>query len=246
MPGIDDRKRMSILFSVVGIVLLFVSFVLPWWGHYRERDGEASGFGYGISISTGLEIHGSGTSFYTGGVTKTVYFVAAILIILALICAALMATNLILDSIRGNIDSNLSMQFGVLALVFCLLAPIMFMITLPMALRTDAEREAEEDGEEYEVPDHDDPTKSFFGSREEEEGFLSGSRTTRINWGGDIGWILSFVSSIFLAISVIMIRSSKKEPLSPQAQPVGPAWPESQPSHPVRYGSPPPPPPPSV
>lgn len=244
MLGIDNRKRMTIMFAVVGIVLLFVSFVLPWWGFYRYIDGEASGFGYGISISSGIEIGGGGTSFYTGGVTKTVYFVAAMLIILSLVCASLMVTNLIIDLIRGNINSNLSMQFGVLALVFCLIAPIMFMIALPMAMRTDAEREAEEDGDEYEEPDHDDPTKSFFGSHEEVDSSFFDTRTTRRNWGGDIGWFLSFVSSVFLAISVIMLMRSRKEtPYAPQAQPENHAGPESPP-HQIRFGLPAPPSPP--
>jgi hypothetical protein len=240
MPGIDDRKRMAIMFGVVGIVLLFISFILPWWGFYRHTDGEASGFGYGTSISSGIEIQGSGTSFYTGGVTKTVYFVAAILIVLALICASLMVTQLMISMIRYNRKPNLALQLGILALVFCLLAPIIFMIALPMAMRTDAEREAEEDGEEYEEPDHDDPTKSFFGSYEDEGNFFDG-RTIRRNWGGDIGWFLSLVSSLFLAVSVILIRPRRQVPLSPQVQPEAPIW-TGSPQPTLKKDLPPPPP----
>jgi hypothetical protein len=127
------------------------------------------------------------------------------------------------------------MQLGVLALVFCLLAPIIFMIALPIAMRDDAE----EDGD-YDEPDRNDPTKSFFGSYEEESFY----GTTESNWGGDIGWFLSFVSFIFLAISVNMIKPQKAAPPLPQTQPVTPTWPQQQPQYPVQYRRPLPPPPP--
>jgi hypothetical protein len=244
MPRIDDRKILALMIGVVGIVLLLVSFILPWWGLNIEIEGTTSGGGFGASISSGISFQGSGTSFYIGGVTKVVYIVAAILIILALICASLMVTSLMISLVHNNkIIPSLSRQFGVLALVFCLLAPIMFMITLPMAMRSDAEREADDN---YEEPDRDDPTKSFFGSYEEEGSSFFGARTTKSNWGGDIGWILSFVSSLFLAISVILTRPRKEAPISPQVQPIIFESPETPLPHPIRYGSPPPPPPPSI
>ncbi len=244
MPGNDDRKKiLAIMIAVIGIVLLLVSFILPWWGLHLEMEGTVSGGGFGVSISSGISYQGSGTSFYIGDSTPIVYSAAAILIILALICASLMVTALIISLINNNIKPKLSLQLGVLALVFCLLAPIIFMIALPMAMKADAEKRAEDGGYEYNEPDHDDPTKSFFGSYEEEGSFFSG--TTRSNWGGDIGWILSFISFLFLAISVNIIRPRKTAPPPTQAQPVRFYNPEPQQPHPIRYGLPPPPPPPS-
>jgi hypothetical protein len=241
MQGNDDRKKtLAIMIAVVGIVLLLVSFILPWWGLHLEIEGSSSGGGFGVSISSGISYQASGTSFYIGGSTPIVYSAAAILIILALICASLMVTALIISLINNNIKPKLPLQLGVLALVFCLLAPIIFMIALPMAMKADAEKRAEDGGYEYNEPDHDDPTKSFFGNYEEEGGF---SITTKSNWGGDIGWVLSFISFLFLAISINMIRPRKVASPPPQAQPVSLTRPESQQSHPIRYGLPPPPPP---
>lgn len=242
MPGNDDRKKiLAIMIAIVGIVLLMVSFVLPWWGLHQETEGSASGGGFGVSISSGISYQGSGTSLYIGDSTSIVYSAAAILIILALISSSLMVTALIISLINNNIKPKLPFKLGVLAIVFCLLAPIVFMIALPIAMRADAEKKAEDSGSEYNEPDHDDSTKSFFGSYEEEGGFYSG--TTKINWGGDIGWILSFISFLFLAISVYMLRPRRTAPSSPQIQPVSLIGPESQPPKPIRYGLPPPPPP---
>jgi hypothetical protein len=238
MQGNDDRKKnLAIMIAVMGIVLLMVSFILPWWGLHQEREGTGSIGGFGVSISSGISYQGSGTGFYIGTSTSIVYSAAAILIILALICSSLMVTALIISLISNNIKPKLPLQLGVLALVFCLLAPIIFMIALPMAMKADAEKEAEDQGEEYNEPDGDAPTKSFFGSYEVEGiGFKS-------YWGGDIGWFLSFISFLFLAISVNMIRPQKAAPAPPQAQPVNFTKPEPQPPHQVRYGLPPPPPP---
>jgi hypothetical protein len=241
MQGNDDRKKiMAIMFAVIGTVLLMVSFVLPWWGLHVEIEGSSSGGGFGVSISSGISYQGSGTSFYIGDSTPIVYSTAALLIILALICSSLMVTALIISLINNNIKPDLIQRLGVLAIVFCLFAPIIFMIALPIAMKADAEKNAEDGGYEYDEPDHDDPTKSFFGSYEEEGGFFSG--TTKSNWGGDIGWVLSFISFIFLVISVNMIRPRKTTSPPPQAQPVSLTRPESQPPHQIRSGLPPPPP----
>ncbi|UCE38384.1 MAG: hypothetical protein JSW00_03925 [Thermoplasmata archaeon] len=245
MQGNDDRKMiLAIMITVMGIVLLMVSFILPWWGLHLEMDGSASGGGFGVSISSGISYQGSGTGFYIGSSTSIVYSVAAVLIILALICASLMVTALIISLINNNMKPKFPLQLGVLAMVFCLLAPIIFMIALPMSMKADAEKEAEDSGNEYVEPDRDDPTKSFFGSYEEEGVFHTG--TTKSNWGGDIGWVLSFISFLFLAISVNLIRPRKAAPpIAQVAPPEGIYVPEPQPPHQIRYSQPPPPPPPS-
>jgi hypothetical protein len=261
MQGNDDRKKiLAIMIAVVGIVLLLVSFILPWWGLHQEMEGIGSIGGFGVSISSGISYRGSGTGFYIGTSTSIIYSTAAILIILALICASLMVTALTISLINNNIKPKLPcaslmvtaltislinnnikpklpFQLGVLALMFCLLAPIIFMIALPMAMKADAEKEAEDQGEEYNEPDGDSPHKSFFGSYEVE------GIGHKSYWGGDIGWFLSFISFLFLAISVNMLRPRRITPSPPLAQPVSPTSPVTQPPHQVRYSLPPPPPP---
>jgi hypothetical protein len=240
VPGNDDRKKnLAIMIAVMGIVLLMVSFILPWWGLHQEREGIGSIGGFGVSISSGISYQGSGTGFYIGTSTSIVYSTAAILIILALICSSLMVTALIISLINDNIKPKLPLRLGALALVFCLLAPIIFMIALPIAMKADAEKKAEDQGEEYNEPDGDAPTKSFFGSYEVE------GIGVKSNWGGDIGWFLSFVSFLFFAISVNMIRPRKTAPPAPQVPTETTYKPEPQTPYQVRYGRPLPPPPPS-
>ncbi|UCE74942.1 MAG: hypothetical protein JSV56_04360 [Methanomassiliicoccales archaeon] len=238
------------MIAVIGIVLLMASFVLPWWGRHVEMEqtmlmGDEryyhSEAGFGVSISSGISYSGSGTGFYIGGSTSTVYFAAAILIILALICASLMVTALIISLINNNIKPKLPLQLGVLALVFCLLAPIIFMIALPGAMKADEEKKAEDSGEDYKEPDRNDPTKSFFGNYEEKENNSHSISTTKSNWGGDIGWVLSLVSFSFFVISVVMMRPRKAPLPSPELSPEQTNIPEPQPQ--VQYELPPPPPP---
>jgi hypothetical protein len=239
----DSKKILAIMTAVVGMVLLLVSFILPWWGLHLEIDGSASGGGFGVSISSGISYQGSGTSFYIGDSTPIVYSTAAILIILALIFTALMITALMISLINNYyIRPKLPFQLGVLALVFCLLAPIIFMIALPMAMKADAEEKAEDSGFEFNEPDRDDPTKSFFGSYEEEGGFYSGE--IKSNWGGDIGWVLSFISFLFLAISVNLIRPRRPAPLPQQLPPQQTYMPTAQPPPQAPRSRPLPPPPP--
>jgi hypothetical protein len=252
MFGYDDRRKtQAILYAVVGIVLLMASFVLPWWGLYSESESRRldpdepiwhSETGFGVSISSGISYQGGGTSLYNlGHVTSVVYSITAMLMVLALIFASLMIAGLMLDFVQRKIKSRLPMMFGVFAVFFCLLAPIVFMIALPIALEADAREEAERDGDEYEEPEHDDPTKSFFGTFEDEDddGWRVTSQTRR--WGGDIGWVLSFVSAVFFIIAVIMIKP-RKMATPPPGYPVE-VTPQQmpQPPHVVRQTPPPPP-----
>ena len=252
MFGFDDRKKAhAIMFAVTAMVLLMASFVLPWWGIYTESESRRldpdelmwhNEGGFGVSISSGISFQGGGTSLYNRGhVTSFIYAIAAMLLVLALIFASLMITGLMLDIIHRNLKSRLPMMFGVFAVFFCLLAPIIFMIALPVAMETDARKEAADDGDEYEEPDHDDPTKSFFGSHEEEEDDGWRVSTLTQSWGGDIGWVLSLVSAVLLIISVVMIKPGKTAQLPSQYPPEGAYQHEPQSPHVIRQVPPSPP-----
>jgi flagellar basal body-associated protein FliL len=257
MPENTDRKRfLAIMFGVTGIVLLMVSFVLPWWGLHTEIEEKSTTGaevyyvegGFGISISSGISYGNSGTSFYIGDFsTPKVYTAAAILMILALIFATLMTVTIILNWLRKNMKSKLPIMLGVLAIMFCLLAPLIFMAALPGAMKADEEKEAKDNVIPYNEPDHDDPTKSFFGSYEDKDNDSSSIDITRTNWGGDIGWTLSFVSFALLLISVIMVIPRKPAPPRSRRPP---DWeyesefepePEPKPTQSERYDRRPPP-----
>ncbi len=214
MFGNNSRKKaFALMFAVTGIVLLMVSFILPWWGFHteverRNSDGDLLYYneaGFGVSVSSGISWGRSGTSMYIGDFsTPVVYGVTTLFLILALIFASLMVTTIIINLLEKKTKQKLPMILGILAVIFCLLAPLVFMISLPGAMKADAEKTASDSNNDYKEPAQDDPTKSFFGSTEEKDD--GGNDVTRSNWGGDIGWILSIVSFIMLLISVVMIK----------------------------------------
>ena len=215
MPVNNDKKQvMALMFVVIGIVLLMVSFVLPWWGFHteveiRDSDGDIRTIqegGFGLSISSGISNARSGTSFYIGDFsTPTVYGITAMFLILSILFASLLGVNILINLLGIQRMPKLPMILGILALIFCLLAPLIFMAGLPMAMKADEEKEAKAENDEYFEPDHDDPTKSFFGSYEDnDDGMI-----TRSNWGGDIGWVMSFIAFVMLIISVIFVRPAR-------------------------------------
>ena len=230
MPANNDKKKvLALMFAVIGIVLLMVSLMLPWWGVHYERDSESKGgnndyhseSGGGISVTSGLAYGVGRTSLYSGSFSTPIVFgVTAMFLILALIFSSLMITAILLSWFGKLRKAKLPMIFGILAIIFCLLAPIVFMAALPSAMKTDAEKNAENSGGDYEAPDHDDPTKSFFGNYEDTEEDEYDIDKTKQNWGGDIGWILSFVSFAMLLISVVMVIPRRRKIPPPPPEPI--------------------------
>ena len=143
---------------------------------------------------------------------------------------------------------KLAKILGVLALIFCLIAPIIFAAAFPGAMKADEEKRAEDSDEEYESPDHDDPTKSFFGDYKDTDEDEYYKDTTTQSWGGDIGWIMAFVAFGLICISFLMTLPSKgigsqgpikRYPVrtpAPQPQPeVAPMYPQQQQYPPSQY-----------
>ena len=220
MPGNSDKKKvMALMFAVIGIVLLIVSLMLPWWGvHTKVEDTSEYGYSYesggGVSIASGFGYSGGGTSMYSGDFsTPLIFGVTTMFMILALLFASLMTVYIIISLFGKNIKPKLPTILGILAIIFCILAPTIFMIALPGAMQADAKKRAEDNGGEYVEPDHDDPTKSFFGEYKDD----SDEEIEKMNWGGDIGWILSLIAFTMLLISVVFVIP-KKSTFPPQQQ----------------------------
>jgi hypothetical protein len=266
MPDLLSRKfTIALIFAVIGMVLLLSSFILPWWGQHQIQDsydvetGDKNyhnEFGYGIGVTSGLGFYGGGTTLYGGDyILPKIYIATTFLIIISIIFLFLLITTILLFQIDKIKNAKLPMIFGMMALIFCLIAPIIFMGALPGAMKTDAEKRAEEDGGKYEEPDHNDPTKSFFGNYEEVDEDEYDRDVRKLTWGGDIGWIMAFIAFAFILSSTVMVfqgyRSIRapaafKAPPPPQYQPPGQDYSRQYPteSPPVYPSSPPPPPPP--
>lgn len=240
MPGNNDRRQvLALIFAVIAIVFLILSFVMPWWWIHRESESfSIHGSTKTISKSDALVSLSWGTSFGGGGArsingesnTASLIGFTTMFLILALIYASLMITVIFLIWLKKLINPKLPLILGILAMIFCLLAPILFMIALPGALKADAEQSHEDRDLEYKAPTHDDPTNSFFGSYEgTDQGYYI--TKTRQLWGGDIGWIFAFISFFSLVFSVVNLGLPKRTKYSP-----------SQPLPPQQYTSRPPPP----
>ncbi|MBU4502663.1 MAG: zinc ribbon domain-containing protein [Nanoarchaeota archaeon] len=208
------KWQIAVIYAVIATMLLFASFALPWFGmHYEHsysgENGYYSEYGYGIGIGGGLAGISAGgvmgqTSLYTASSsTSTVFWTTFILIFIALTLCILMTIFMIFFGMKKIVTKKLSIQMGVVALILCLLTPIIFAVALPSAIHADAVRDAENSGETYKAPSHDNPTKSFFGSYTEKEG----DSTTDAYWGGDIGWMLPFISVVAIFYSLNHLSS---------------------------------------
>jgi amino acid transporter len=238
------------MFSTLAIILLISSFILPWWGFNQETehevDGETRSYsqGYGITLPFYFTTTGGigGATLYGGSAMSSLILLTTLFIMCSLIFMCLFLVFLVSKFIEIPDAMKLLNAVGILAMIFCLMAPLMFMFAFPSALEENTREQQEFYGMDYEEPDRDDPTKSFFGNyEEEEEDFWDGPRTERATWGGDIGWFLSFFAFIFFLMAMIMLSSGVRERPPMQAPYPGVAAQPPQPGAPV-YQTPPPPP----
>ncbi len=218
------------MLALIAFILLMTSFILPWYGihekreyEYSDGDTEINEYGSGFTLSFFISPAGyGGATLYGGTATSGIFMLASLLLIAGLIFIGLFLLS-ILFKFGGKINqTNTLRTLGVLAMIFCILAPMIFMIGLPGALKSDAEKSAKNSGSQYEEPDHDDPTKSFFGSYEDVDEDSFSKQTDTTSWGGDIGWVFAFVSFVFLLISFIMVRSQRETVPVPQPYPEAP------------------------
>lgn len=86
----------------------------------------------------------------------------------------------------------------IIGIIFAVVASIFLMTQFPDAYKKDRY------GEDGELPDHDSPAKSFFGSYSEGEDETS--------WGAGLDWYLSFIAAGLLAVSLIILLTSREEP----------------------------------
>jgi hypothetical protein len=128
-------------------------------------------------------------------------------------------------SSKGS-GTMLAITIGTIGLVILFLCPILLAAALPGAFR---QAEFDSTGT-YKELDHPAPSNAFFGN------YADTATQNNMNWGGDVGWILAFVSCIFLFIAIILYTIETM----PRAAP--PPFPQPRPQmpgpYPGRYGQP--------
>ena len=196
-----------LILTFIACILLFASFVLPWWGLTRENQDEYDGNtvmsygGYSLDLRCGTLGERSGISIYTAdGATPLLFKIVGVMVIGAMITTSLFLLSALLLASGRLSGIKLPVILVSISLGLCLAAPIVFMIGLPNAMESDIETEYEREGMDYEPPQQDDPTKSFFGDHREDYG---DDEYTETSWGGDIGWYLMLVVFALLILSLV-------------------------------------------
>ncbi|MBS3816265.1 MAG: hypothetical protein KGY76_01735 [Candidatus Thermoplasmatota archaeon] len=99
---------------------------------------------------------------------------------------------------------KIGMVLLIVGIIFALLAPIYMMTSFPGAIKDD-----DFSGEDDQLPDHDHPAKSFFGSYSENSTYGDGEVTR--SWGGGSGWFMSLIAGALLVVSIILVAIGGKE-----------------------------------
>jgi len=206
-PPPAKKSKLPLLvtvFAVLGVVFMGISLAMPWYVVKTEATG---GIGtiegtYSFSgIDSKIDIAGQSLSNHTawGDVknadkTKGLYSLTQIMVILGLVmCILLLVGGVML--MKGPDKKKLAVLFGVLALVFSLLAPVLFMAMHPGALKEDSKAAS---GSE---PTAGPPT-SFTGSMD--------SILGKVTWGPGTGWIMGLLGFIFALLGFILVLLVKK------------------------------------
>jgi amino acid transporter len=223
-----------IVFALLAVIMMGISMVLPWYTITTEVGGkkvmELSSSFSGLTADDGNETESKGwgekpiDELYDN--QAGVFTIAMIMTILGLVFAILLLIGAVMAK-KGK-GKKLAVIFGLLAFLFCLLAPILLMAMHPGAVAQDYKDNYKTD------PEGKGPHDSFFGS-EEAFGF-------KISWGGGVGWIMAMIGFIFALLGFILALKLPKPAYSSPAPlpPPGPSYDQPPPVQQYpNYGQPP-------
>lgn len=189
----NTTSRAGVVFAAIAVMLLIFSLSLPWWTtHSEEPKYEGEGireystrmppFLLNPSQSSEYDVDNTTTTIRTTSWISTTGMIASTLSLLFL------GMTISADDKRYKNIGSLLLLVGI---IFALLAPIFLMGFYPGAVKNDRY------GEDGELPDHDSPAKSFFGSYTEGE--------TEQSWGGGTGWFFSIAGAVLLIVSLVLV-----------------------------------------
>jgi multisubunit Na+/H+ antiporter MnhG subunit len=225
-----------IVFALLAVIMMGISMALPWYVVSTELAGEKAETTYSFSgismdIGNGTESRGWGEEpldeLYDN--QAGVYTIAMIMTILGLVFAILLLIGAIMAK-KGK-GKKLAVIFGLLAFIFCLLAPILFMAMHPGAVAQDYK---DNSGAE---PEGKGPHDSFMG--EEKQEFFN--MEIKYSWGGGAGWFMAVIGFIFALLGFILALKLPKPAYSSPASmpPPGPGPAAPPPQQYPNYGQPP-------
>ena len=210
----------SMVFALLTVVMLGASIALPWYSDTVNTGGKDYGVRWGLLNAellneTGAHkiSFGDETLKYNGNVAWTMKAALGMLV-LAMIFSLLLIPVAILAG-KGKMGRGAGMAMGVLAIIFCLLLPVVMMVGMPMANKRDIEGTpcGEDDKGNIEYCKCSGPSscQSFQGSKDlGDRGMWS--------WGGSWGWMLSWAAwafSMMATAALVGVYSPKKDALAP-------------------------------
>jgi hypothetical protein len=211
----QKKAVVGTILVLIALVMVMASLFLPW---YRNEVSSSMG---NMSFTMGLDFYfdhaeptvdapeGSGFNFtydsadlsYNLPEVKDMNFVGVfsltrILVIIAIITTIFGLIGAIMVG-AGKMRPSLGATLVALAFLFCLIAPIYMMISLPDAFVEDGMGMTAEGKK-----------PGFFGSESNE----SLGVTTEQNWGGGMGWFFAIFAVVLNLIALIFIATSKPTP----------------------------------
>jgi len=220
------------VFALLTVVMLGASIALPWYSDTVNSGGKDYGVRWGLMNAellneTGAHkiSFGDETLKYNGNVAWTMKAALGMLV-LAIIFSMLLIPVAMLAG-KGKMGRGAGIAMGALAIIFCLLLPVVMMVGMPMANKRDIEGtpcgEDEDSNIEYCKCEGPSSCQSFQGSKDLGEGGMW-------SWGGSWGWMLSWAAWAFSMMStaaLVGVYAPKKDALAPGsvARPGGGAGP---------------------
>jgi hypothetical protein len=168
-----------LIFAIICIIMLVISLALPWYS-VKSKSGNAET----LLTFGGIESSNNGDSSTSWDKTpydnlKNLYQATQVLVILSLVIGILFLVGTIL-AMMGK-SNRFALIFGLLTIIVCLLAPIIFLAIHPGAVKDDMGTQTGGDVHE-----------SFIGSDD------------TYSWGPGLGWIFCIIAFIFALIGFVL------------------------------------------
>lgn len=187
-----NKAMIGGILAVIAVILLVTSLAMPWYTINSEYEGEESTSRDSLHLfspnsDSESETSNTTTTFNITSWMATIGTIAS--------AASLMFIGMAIPA-NKNKFKKIGMVLLIIGIIFALIAPLYLMTSLPGAYKDDHY------GENRELPDHDSPAKSFFGSHSPE------GTENKYSWGGGIGWYMSIIGAVILIISLILVTIS--------------------------------------
>lgn len=203
------RKKKSLIglvFTVLALLLLCVSFLLPWYSvHIDSKTSTVGGtvethhdfYAYfdhwKIVSESGDNTEEDIEDYDSGSELEKVFHNTMILTLIAMLMTGLGVVGLFLLK-GGKMGHKLVSLIIAIAFIFSLVAPLYLMMSLPDAM--------EENNVNY-LQTGDEINEKFFGEDEIGGSFFGVEGEVKINWGGDLSWYMVIAAAGLNAVGAM-------------------------------------------